>query len=126
MSFYTDKVLDHFLNPRNVGDLPDADGVGTIGDPECGDYLEIRIKVKEDRLVDLMLPTARAGGFCRQRPKPLLRSRLALSGRLQHRGPQSWPSPRLYPWCRLSRATHSDSGDSRRRQGWPCHSQVGF
>ena len=36
--FYNEKVLEHFLNPRNVGEIPDADGVGTIGDPTCGDY----------------------------------------------------------------------------------------
>lgn len=36
---YSEKVLEHFINPRNVGEIPDADGVGTIGDPMCGDYL---------------------------------------------------------------------------------------
>jgi len=36
--FYNEKVLEHFLNPRNVGEIADADGVGTIGDPTCGDY----------------------------------------------------------------------------------------
>jgi len=51
--FYTEKVLDHFLNPRNVGEIPDADGVGTIGDPSCGDYLRVYIKVKDGRLEDV-------------------------------------------------------------------------
>jgi len=51
--FYSEKVLDHFLNPRNVGEIPDADGVGTIGDPRCGDYLKMSIKVKDGRLVDV-------------------------------------------------------------------------
>lgn len=50
---YTEKVLDHFLNPRNVGEIPNADGVGTIGDPSCGDYLRVYIKVKDGRLVDV-------------------------------------------------------------------------
>lgn len=51
--FYNEKVLEHFLNPRNVGEIPDADGVGTIGDPTCGDYLRVFIRVKDGRLVDV-------------------------------------------------------------------------
>ncbi len=47
---YTKKVMDHFSNPRNVGIIPDADGVGTIGDPRCGDYLSIYIKVENRQL----------------------------------------------------------------------------
>ncbi|MGI6129515.1 MAG: iron-sulfur cluster assembly scaffold protein [bacterium] len=50
---YSDKLLDHFLNPRNVGDLPDADGVGTMGSLECGDYLEIGIKVTGGKIADI-------------------------------------------------------------------------
>jgi nitrogen fixation protein NifU and related proteins len=50
---YTEKLLDHFQNPRNVGSLPDADGVGTLGDPDCGDFLCVYIKVKEDRLTEI-------------------------------------------------------------------------
>lgn len=50
---YTEKLIDHFQNPRNVGSIPDADGVGTIGDPECGDFLRLYIKVKEDRLSEI-------------------------------------------------------------------------
>jgi len=50
---YGDLVLEHFLNPRNVGIINNADGIGTIGDPNCGDYLRIYIKVWGDRLVDV-------------------------------------------------------------------------
>ncbi|MCR4403642.1 MAG: iron-sulfur cluster assembly scaffold protein [Firmicutes bacterium] len=53
MFYYNEKVLEHFLNPRNVGEIPDADGVGMIGDPSCGDYLKIFIKVDNGRLVDV-------------------------------------------------------------------------
>jgi nitrogen fixation NifU-like protein len=44
MFFYSDEVLNHFLNPRNVGELQDPDGVGAIGDPACGDYLQVQIR----------------------------------------------------------------------------------
>jgi len=45
---YTDKTLDHFMNPRNVGEIPDADGVGIIGSEECGDMIQVWIKVSDD------------------------------------------------------------------------------
>jgi nitrogen fixation protein NifU and related proteins len=50
---YTDKLMDHFQNPRNVGTLRGADGIGVIGDPDCGDYLRIYIKVSEDCLKEI-------------------------------------------------------------------------
>lgn len=50
---YGELLLDHFINPRNVGVIKDADGIGTIGDPDCGDYLCIYIKVKDNRLTDV-------------------------------------------------------------------------
>jgi len=54
---YSDKVLDHFRNPRNVGELEDADGVGTVGNPVCGDVMTIYIKVEEDRISDIRFKT---------------------------------------------------------------------
>ncbi|BCV21668.1 iron-sulfur cluster assembly scaffold protein [Moorella sp. Hama-1] len=50
---YGELVLDHFLNPRNVGIIKDADGMGTMGDPGCGDYLCVYIKVQDNRLIDV-------------------------------------------------------------------------
>ena len=52
MSF-TDKVIDHFMTPRNCGTMPDADGEGNYGDPSCGDYLTIQIKVKDNCIEDI-------------------------------------------------------------------------
>jgi nitrogen fixation NifU-like protein len=49
---YGDRIVEHFLNPRNVGEIPDADGVGVVGDPSCGDYLKVWIKVKDNRIVE--------------------------------------------------------------------------
>ncbi len=49
---YTEKVMDHFMNPRNVGEIPDADGVGEVGNPKCGDIMKMFIKVENDRIMD--------------------------------------------------------------------------
>lgn len=49
------------MNPRNVGEIPDADGVGTVGNPVCGDLMTINIKVKDDQLVDIKFKTFGCG-----------------------------------------------------------------
>ena len=54
---YSEKVMDHFQNPRNVGEIPEADGVGKVGNPVCGDLMWIYIKVKDDVLVDVKFKT---------------------------------------------------------------------
>jgi len=58
---YTDKVLDHFRNPRNMGEIPDADGVGTVGNPVCGDLMSIYIKVKDNHIADIRFKTFGCG-----------------------------------------------------------------
>jgi nitrogen fixation NifU-like protein len=58
---YTEKVMDHFRNPRNMGEIPDADGVGTVGNPVCGDLMTIYIKVKDDRIEDVKFKTFGCG-----------------------------------------------------------------
>jgi nitrogen fixation protein NifU and related proteins len=58
---YSEKVMDHFTNPRNVGDMEDADGVGTEGNPTCGDAMKIYIKVRDDRIVDARFKTFGCG-----------------------------------------------------------------
>ncbi|UCF49375.1 MAG: Fe-S cluster assembly scaffold protein NifU [Thermoplasmatales archaeon] len=54
---YTEKVMDHFRNPRNIGEIEDADGIGTVGNPKCGDIMTIYIKVKNDRIEDIKFKT---------------------------------------------------------------------
>jgi len=58
---YTDKVMEHFKNPRNMGEIPDAGGVGTVGNPVCGDLMTIYIKVKNNRLEDIKFKTFGCG-----------------------------------------------------------------
>ena len=50
---YSEKVMDHFMNPRNVGVMPDADGVGEVGNAKCGDIMKIFIKVKDNIITDI-------------------------------------------------------------------------
>jgi nitrogen fixation NifU-like protein len=58
---YTEKVMDHFRTPHNMGEIPDADGVGTVGNPVCGDLMTIYIKVKDDKLADVKFKTFGCG-----------------------------------------------------------------
>ena len=54
---YTEKVKEHFFHPRNVGEIKNADGIGKVGNPTCGDVMAIYIKVKDDRIVDIKFKT---------------------------------------------------------------------
>jgi nitrogen fixation NifU-like protein len=58
---YSEKVLELFRNPKNVGEIPDADGVGTVGNPVCGDMMTIYIKVKDNKIVDIKFKTFGCG-----------------------------------------------------------------
>ncbi|HZJ02931.1 MAG TPA: Fe-S cluster assembly scaffold protein NifU [Thermoleophilia bacterium] len=58
---YSEAVMDHFRNPRNMGVIENADGVGEVGNPTCGDMMRITIKVKEDRLDDVKFQTLGCG-----------------------------------------------------------------
>jgi len=61
MPFYSEKVLDHFKNPRNVGEIENPDGVGEVGNPICGDMMTFYIKVKDNRLEDVKFKTFGCG-----------------------------------------------------------------
>ncbi|MBF8264627.1 MAG: FeS cluster assembly scaffold protein NifU [Dehalococcoidia bacterium] len=58
---YSDMVMDHFKNPRNIGSITDADGVGSEGNPVCGDIMKIYIKVKDGRIEDAKFQTFGCG-----------------------------------------------------------------
>lgn len=61
MVAYSEKVMDHFMNPRNVGEIPDADGVGSVGNPVCGDMMTFYIKVQDGHLSDVKFKTFGCG-----------------------------------------------------------------
>lgn len=58
---YSEKVMEHFMNPRNVGEIKDADGIGTVGNPACGDIMQMFIKVEKDVIVDAKFKTFGCG-----------------------------------------------------------------
>ena len=58
---YSEKVMDHFKNPRNVGEMENPSGIGKVGNPVCGDMMEIYIKVENDRIVDAKFKTFGCG-----------------------------------------------------------------
>ena len=61
MALYSDKVMDHFRNPRNVGVIEDADGVGEVGNAKCGDIMKIYLKIKDDVIQDVKFETFGCG-----------------------------------------------------------------
>ncbi|SHM11449.1 nitrogen fixation protein NifU [Caldanaerovirga acetigignens] len=58
---YSEKVMEHFANPRNVGEIPDADGIGEVGNPVCGDLMKIYIKVKDNVIENIKFKTFGCG-----------------------------------------------------------------
>ncbi len=58
---YSEKVMDHFRNPRNMGEMKEPDGVGRVGNPTCGDLMEVYLKVKDDTIEDVKFRTFGCG-----------------------------------------------------------------
>ena len=61
MALYSEKVMDHFTNPRNVGKIDDADGIGEVGNAKCGDIMKIYLKIENDVIVDVKFNTFGCG-----------------------------------------------------------------
>ncbi len=61
MALYSEKVMDHFRNPRNVGVIEDADGVGEVGNAKCGDIMKMYLKIEDDTLADVKFETFGCG-----------------------------------------------------------------
>ncbi|OIN90069.1 Fe-S cluster assembly scaffold protein NifU [Candidatus Berkelbacteria bacterium CG_4_9_14_0_2_um_filter_42_30] len=60
-NLYSDKIMEHFRNPKNLGEIEDADGVGTVGNPNCGDVMKMYIKIKNDKIADIKFQTLGCG-----------------------------------------------------------------
>ena len=70
---YSEKVMDHFRNPRNLGKMEDADGVGEVGNAKCGDIMKIYIKVENDIITDVSFNTFGCGSAIASRENPSVR-----------------------------------------------------
>nr|WP_201750461.1 Fe-S cluster assembly scaffold protein NifU [Senegalia massiliensis] len=58
---YSEKVMDHFTNPRNVGEIKDADGIGEVGNAKCGDIMRMYLKIDDDKIIDIKFKTFGCG-----------------------------------------------------------------
>ena len=61
MEQYSEKVMDHFLHPRNIGEIPNASGIGNVGNPVCGDIMRLYIKVDNGKIIDIKFKTFGCG-----------------------------------------------------------------
>ncbi len=95
---YTEKVMDHFMNPRNVGEIRDASGVGEVGNAKCGDIMKIYIKVENDVITDVKFKTFGCGAAIATSSRPRKWSRARPSTR-PCRSPTRW-SPNRSAGCR--------------------------
>lgn len=63
---YSEKVMDHFMNPRNVGEIDDASGVGTVGNAKCGDIMKVYLKIEDGVIQDAKFKTFGCGALSQQ------------------------------------------------------------
>ena len=61
MALYTETVMDHFMHPRNVGEIADADGVGEVGNAKCGDIMKMYLKIQDNKIEDVKFETFGCG-----------------------------------------------------------------
>ena len=71
MALYTDTVMDHFMHPRNVGEIADADGVGEVGNAKCGDIMKMYLKIKDGKIEDVKFETFGCGSAIASSSIPL-------------------------------------------------------
>ena len=82
MALYSEKVMDHFRNPRNIGVIEDADGIGEVGNAKCGDIMKIYLKIENDIITDVKFETFGCGSAIASSQWQLSLLRASLSRRL--------------------------------------------
>ena len=101
---YSELVMEHFRNPRNMGVIEDADGVGEVGNPQCGDMMRITIKVKDDTLEDVKFQTLGCGAAVATSSMVTEMAKgKKLDEALGHHPTRPWPRP--WAGCRRPRCT---------------------
>ena len=123
MALYSEKVMDHFLHPRNVGVIEDADGVGEVGNPTCGDIMKIYLKIANDLIADVKFETFGCGSAIASssmatemiKGKPL--SEVAnLTNKAVTEALDGLPAHKIHCSVLAEEAIHSALEDYRRRQ----------
>ena len=121
---YTELVMDHFRNPRNVGAMEDADGVGKVGNPVCGDIMEMFIKVKDDHIEDVKFRTFSCGAAIATSSittelvkGKTLDEALELTNRAVAEALGGLPAQKMHCSNLAADALHEAIDDYRRRQG---------
>ena len=102
---YTDKVMDHFSNPRNVGEIEDANGVGEVGNASCGDIMKIFLKVEDDIIKDVKFKTFGCGAAI---ATSSMVTEMAIGKTLD----EAWNMPYSEARCYYDAAAEGDGDDS--------------
>jgi nitrogen fixation NifU-like protein len=121
---YTEKVMAHFSNPKFVGELPDADGVGQEGNPVCGDIMKIYLKVRDGRIADLKFKTFGCGAaiatsdmVCEMVLGKTLEEALEVSNQAVARALDGLPSHKMHCSNLAANALHRAIGDYYAKHG---------
>jgi nitrogen fixation NifU-like protein len=123
MALYSEKVMDHFRHPRNVGIIEDADGIGEVGNPVCGDIMKIYLKIEKDIISDVKSETFGCGSAIASssmatemiKGKPL--SEVAnLTNKAVTEALDGLPAHKIHCSVLAEEAIHSALEDYRRRQ----------
>ncbi len=121
---YSEIVMDHFRNPRNVGEIEDADGIGEVGNAKCGDIMKMYIKVDDDRIVDVKFKTfgcASAIASSSMATEMILGKSIGeaweLSNRAVAQALDGLPPVKMHCSVLAEEAIHKAINDYRRRRG---------
>ncbi len=121
---YSEKVMEHFSNPRNVGEIADADGVGNVGNPKCGDVMKIFIKVEDDHLKDIKFKTFGCGAaiatssmVTEMAKGKSLDEALDISNKTVAEALDGLPPQKMHCSNLAADALHEAIGDYRQKQG---------
>ncbi len=121
---YSEKVMEHFSNPRNVGEIVDADGVGNVGNPKCGDVMKIFIKVEDDHLKDIKFKTFGCGAaiatssmVTEMAKGKSLDEALDISNKTVAEALDGLPPQKMHCSNLAADALHAAIGDYRQKQG---------
>ena len=121
---YSEKVMEHFANPHNVGEIKDADGVGEVGNPKCGGIMRMYIKVENDTIVDVKFKTFGCGAAIATSSMATdlvkgkkIEDALKLTNKAVMEALDGLPAVKVHCWVLAEQAIKAAVSDYYRRQG---------